>query len=397
MTDKLHGINKKALEISTPGVRVFANRIARIPDGINLTIGEPDFATPERVKQAAISAINDNLTGYSHNAGLQALRESVSAFFTEKYGFHYDPDNEIVITNGASEGIDSTLRTLLNEGDEVILPAPIYSGYEPVIRLAGATPVYLDTTETGFQPDAAALEALITERTKAVIFNYPSNPTGVTLTREAMDGLISVLSKHKMWVVSDEIYSENTYGEGNISFASYPEIRERLILIHGLSKSHAMTGWRIGFTLGSREIMEQILKVHLSSTICASLPGQYAAIEALDHCRNAPGEMNKQYIERRNYVMNRLRQMGLEVEQPDGAFYLFPSIKATGLTSYEFAEQLLDRQHVAVVPGSSFTAYGEGHIRISYANSMENLVKAMDRMEAFVQEHSTSRLHHSGM
>lgn len=384
--NKLQGINKKALEISTPGVRVFANRVARIPDGINLTIGEPDFPTPERVKGAAIRAINENRTGYSHNAGLQELRESVSASFNEKYGFHYDPENEIVITNGASEGIDSTLRTLLKEGNEVILPAPIYSGYEPVIHLAGATPVYLDTSENGFLPDAGALEALITPRTKAVIFNYPSNPTGVTLTREVMDGLIAVLSKHKLWVVSDEIYSENTYGDGHISFASYPELREQLILIHGLSKSHAMTGWRIGFTLGSKEVMEQILKVHLSSTICASLPSQYAAIEALDHCRNAPAEMNKQYIERRNAVMDRLRQMGLDVEQPDGAFYLFPSIQKTGLTSYEFAEQLLDRQHVAVVPGSSFTSYGEGHIRISYANSMDNLMEAMDRMEAFVRE-----------
>ncbi|WP_035001554.1 aminotransferase class I/II-fold pyridoxal phosphate-dependent enzyme, partial [Bhargavaea cecembensis] len=177
--NKLQGINKKALEISTPGVRVFANRVARIPDGINLTIGEPDFPTPERVKGAAIRAINENRTGYSHNAGLQELRESVSASFNEKYGFHYDPENEIVITNGASEGIDSTLRTLLKEGNEVILPAPIYSGYEPVIHLAGATPVYLDTSENGFLPDAGALEALITPRTKAVIFNYPSNPTGV--------------------------------------------------------------------------------------------------------------------------------------------------------------------------------------------------------------------------
>lgn len=386
--NKLRGLNEKALEISTPGVRVFANKVARIPDGINLTIGEPDFPTPERVKEAAIRAISDNRTGYSHNAGLSGLRESVSAFFNEKYGFHYDPENEIVITNGASEGIDSTLRTLLREGDEVILPAPIYSGYEPIIHLAGAMPVYLDTSENGFLPDAAALEALITPRTKAVIFNYPSNPTGVTLTRNVMEELIAVLSKRNLWVVSDEIYSENTYGDGHISFASYPEIRERLILIHGLSKSHAMTGWRIGFALGSREIMEQILKVHLSGTICASLPGQYAAIEALDHCRNAPSEMNRQYVERRNYVMDRLKQMELDVEQPDGAFYLFPSIKKTGLSSYEFAEQLLNRQRVAVVPGSSFTAYGEGHIRISYANSMENLMEAMDRMEAFVREHA---------
>ena len=384
---ELHkGLNERALEIAVPGIRVFANKVAQLPDGINLTIGEPDFPTPDRVKAAAVAAIQHNRTGYSHNAGLLELRESVSRFFRQKYGFLYDPTTEVLITSGASEGIDSTLRTILEEGDEVILPAPIYSGYEPVIRLAGAKPVYLDTSQTGFVPDAAALERLITERTKAVILNYPSNPTGATLSRETMDDLVAVLSKHNVFIVSDEIYSENTYESRHISFAEYPEIRDQLILIHGLSKSHSMTGWRIGFVMGPAPLIGHILKVHLSNSICASLPGQYAAIEALNHCRDVPAEMNKDYIRRRDYVIGRLRQMGLRMTVPTGAFYVFPSIQSTGLSSFKFATKLLDEKHVAVVPGDSFTENGEGYVRISYANSMDNLVNAMDRLEAFILE-----------
>ncbi|MET3576160.1 aminotransferase class I/II-fold pyridoxal phosphate-dependent enzyme [Bhargavaea ullalensis] len=385
-----NGLNEKAVNISVPGTRVFANKAAALPDGINLTLGEPDFPTPAPIKEAAIAAIRNDQTGYSHNAGLLRLRESVSAFFREEYGFLYNPDGEVLITTGASEGIDSTLRAILNEGDEVILPAPIYSGYEPVIHLAGAVPVYLDTSKTGFRPDPAELESLITDRTKAVLLNLPSNPTGVTLDKEEMDALVAVLERHDVFIISDEIYSQNTYGEPHVSFGSYPQIREKLILVHGVSKSHSMTGWRIGFVLGPEYLIETILKVHLSNSICASLPSQYAAIEALDHCRSLPAEMNKEYRKRRDAVVERLRQMGLDVILPTGAFYLFPSIKNTGLTSYEFAEKLLGQQHVAVVPGSSFTKYGEGFIRISYATSMNNLMEAMDRMAVFVKEHIQS-------
>lgn len=380
------GLNERALEINVPGIRVFANKVALLSDGINLTIGEPNFPTPDRVKTAAITAITRNQTGYSHNAGLLELRESVSRFFQHKYGFHYDPSSEILITNGASEGIDSTLRAILEEGDEVILPAPIYSGYEPVIHLAGAKPVYLNTSKTGFVPDALALESLITERTKAVILNYPSNPTGVTLPRDVMDKLVEILSKHNVFIIADEIYSENSYEEQHISFAEYPAVRDQLILIHGLSKSHSMTGWRIGFVMGPAHLIGHILKVHLSNSICASLPSQHAAIEALEYCRDVPSEMNKEYIQRRDYVISRLTTMGLHMIHPKGAFYVFPSIKSTGLSSNEFATKLLDKKHVAVVPGDSFTEFGEGYIRISYANSMENLISALDRIESFIHE-----------
>ncbi|MFD2133839.1 aminotransferase class I/II-fold pyridoxal phosphate-dependent enzyme [Pseudogracilibacillus auburnensis] len=380
----LKKINSRVKGIEVPSIRVFSNQVVQFDDGINLTIGEPDFPTPEKVKQAGMKAINNNLTGYSHNAGLFELRKSVSRFFEEKYGFYYNPENEIVITTGASEGIDSVLRTILQEGDEVILPAPIYSGYEPIIHLNGAKVVYLDTSETDFIPDPHRLDKLMTEKTKAIILNYPSNPTGVTIGKEVMDRLVHIFKKHSIFVLTDEIYSENTFNEKHLSFAAYPELRDQLFLLHGLSKSHAMTGWRVGFVLGPNNIMQHVLKVHLYNSICASLPSQYAAIEALTSNRDTPATMNQAYIERRNFVQKRLQLMGLKVIQPTGAFYIFPSIKKTELTSLEFATRLLHEGHVAVVPGSGFTSFGEGYLRISYANSMKNLELGMDRLENFI-------------
>lgn len=380
----INKVNERVKAIAVPGIRVFANQVAAFEDGINLTIGEPDFSTPERVKQAGIDAITNNLTGYSHNAGLLELRQSVANFFEDTYGFSYDPEHEIVITIGASEGIDSVLRTILTEGDEVIIPAPVYSAYEPIVHLSGATVTYLDTSETNFFPDPQKLSQLITDQTKAVILNYPSNPTGVTFSKERMDELVNVLKRHDVFIISDEIYSENTFSGTHHSFASYPELRDKLFLLHGLSKSHAMTGWRIGYVLGPKRLMEQVLKVHLHNAICASLPSQFAAIEALENCRETPKQMNSAYVERRDYVYERLKNMGLDAIKPTGAFYIFPSIQKTNLSSLEFAEQLLEKEHVAVVPGSAFTEFGEGYIRISYANSMKNLKEGLDRMERFL-------------
>lgn len=379
-------VNKSVKVMGIPGIRIFANKVARYEDGINLTIGEPDFPTPDRVKQAGINAINNNLTGYSHNSGLLELREKVSLFFEGKYNGRYNAQSEIVITNGASEGIDSILRTILSEGDEIIIPAPIYSGYEPIIHLNGAKVVYLDTLKTNLLPTPEGIESLINDKTKAIILNYPSNPTGITLNKSLMDEIVNVIKKYDIFIVSDEIYSENTYNGVHVSFSSYPEIRNNLFLVHGLSKSHAMTGWRIGFILGPEYLIEQVLKVHLSNSICASLPSQYAGIEALSNSVNAPKEMNKEYLVRRDYVYERLTKMGLSVIKPTGAFYMFPSIQNTGLSSLEFATRLLDDEHVAVVPGSAFTIFGEGFIRISYANSMENLVIGMNRLEGFVEK-----------
>ncbi|MCZ2258610.1 aminotransferase class I/II-fold pyridoxal phosphate-dependent enzyme [Sporosarcina sp. G11-34] len=377
-------INEKAQALQVPGIRAFSNQLVDYPDAVNLTIGQPDFPTPEAVKRAGIDAINNDLTGYSHNAGLLELRQAVSSFFSDKYGFTYNPVNEIVITAGASEAIDSTFRTILSPGDEVILPTPLYLGYEPIIELCGAKVVYMDTSDTDFRPSPERLKSLITSKTKAILFNYPSNPTGVTLEKEHMDKIVAVLEEHPIYILSDEIYSENTFSGEHISFAQYESLRDRLFLIHGLSKSHSMTGWRIGYVLGPEEIMNHIVKVHLYNTVCASLPSQYAGIEALNNCRHIPDEMNEEYMRRRDFVYERLVEMGLDTVKPNGAFYIFPSIEKYGLDSFSFATKLLKEGGVAAVPGSAFSEYGEGYLRISYAYAMPVLEEGMERLEKFL-------------
>lgn len=379
-------INTRAEMLQVPGIRQFSNQLVDYPDAVNLTIGQPDFPTPEPVKRAGIDAIHNNKTGYSHNAGLLELRQAVSSFFSDTYGFTYDPESEIVITNGASEAIDSVFRTLLSPGDEVILPTPLYLGYEPVIELCGAKVVYLDTTDTDFRPSPERLASLITSKTKAVLFNFPSNPTGVTLEKEQMEALVDVLEKHDIFVLSDEIYSENTFSGQHVSFAQFEVLRDRLFLIHGLSKSHSMTGWRIGYVLGPARFMEHVLKVHLYNSVCASVPSQHAGIIALNECRGTPAEMNMEYEKRRDFVYERLTEMGLETIKPNGAFYIFPSIEKYGLDSYSFATKLLKEGGVAAVPGSAFTEYAEGYIRISYAYAMPVLEEGMNRLEKFLKK-----------
>lgn len=377
-------INPRVQQIEPSGIRKISNQLINYPDAINLTIGQPDFPTPERIKQAAHKAIDDNKTTYSHNAGLLELRQVVSTFFTNKYSFTYNPQTEIIITTGASQAMDTVFRTILEPGDEVIVPAPIYTGYEPLITLAGATPIYIDTTTTNFIPDPTQLEKLITPKTKAIVFNYPSNPTGVTIPRETMDELAATLSKQDIFIISDEIYSENSYQGEHRSFAEYPELKDKLFLIHGLSKSHSMTGWRIGFLLAAEKWMQQAVKVHAYNTICAGVPSQHAAICALTECQDTPAAMNPDYILRRDYIYTRLSNMGLPTVKPGGAFYIFPSIKEFNLTSEQFAHTLLDEARIAVVPGTAFTPFGEGHIRISYAYAFDQLEIAMDRLETWI-------------
>ncbi len=374
-------INARVQQIEPSGIRKISNLLIHYPDAINLTVGQPDFPTPARVKQAAHQAIAANQTAYSHNAGLHELRQAVSTFFTNKYGFTYDPETEILITTGASEAMDVAFRTILEAGDEVIIPVPSYTGYEPLITLAGARPVYLDTTQTDFIPDPQQIEQLITSKTKAIVFNYPSNPTGVTIPRPTMDALVATLAKHDIFIISDEIYSENTFVGEHRSFAQYPELKDKLFLIHGLSKSHSMTGWRIGFLLAEAQWTKHAVKVHAYNTICASVPSQHAAICALNECPNTPAAMNREYIRRRDYIYTRLTNMGLPTVRPNGAFYIFPSIKIANMTADQFAHTLLDEARVAVVPGTAFTSYGEGHIRISYAYAFDQLEIAMDRLE----------------
>ncbi|AYC28887.1 aminotransferase class I/II-fold pyridoxal phosphate-dependent enzyme [Paenisporosarcina cavernae] len=384
-------INPRVHEIAISGIRQFANQLVHYPDAVNLTIGQPDFPTPDNVKQAAISAIENDLTGYSHNAGLIDLRNAVSKFFYGTYNLTYNAETDIIITIGASEAIDTTFRAILEPGDEVILPAPFYTGYEPIIKLLGCTPVYLNTSDTGFVPDPKRLEALINENTKAILFNFPSNPTGVTIEKEQMDALEQVLAQKDVFIVSDEIYSLNTFEGTHTPFASYPSLKDKTFTIHGLSKSHSMTGWRIGFLMGPTDVMKHCIKIHQYNAVCASLPSQYAAIEALTNGRDNPAKMNEHYINRRDYLLERLHAMGLPVEIPKGAFYLFPSIQHLGMTSFEFCTKLLQDGGVACVPGSAFSSYGEGFIRISYAYKMDTLIEGMDRMDKFLQSLNNTR------
>lgn len=378
-------MNTRITDLKISGIRTFANKLVNYPDALNLTIGQPDFSAPEAVKQAAAKAILEDHTGYSSNAGLLELRQAAASFFKDKYDCNFDPQTEIMVTNGASQALDAVLRTILVPGDEFIIPAPMYAGYVPVIESIGAKVVYLDTTDTNFQPSVERLKGLVTPRTKAIMFNYPTNPTGAIISHEIMDEIVAFLKDKDLYIISDEIYSENVFEHEHKSFGSYKEIKDRLFLIHGLSKSHAMTGYRIGFLMGDQRLIEQTVKVSAFNILCASVPSQYGAIAALTECRDTPNEMNISYKHRRDYVYERLVKMGIDVQKPEGAFYIFPSIKKFGMTSDEFATRLMVEGGVGVVPGSAFSEIGEGYLRITYAYAQETLELAMDRLEAFLK------------
>nr|WP_026326334.1 aminotransferase A [Paenibacillus ginsengihumi] len=378
-------INPRVTEIQISGIRKISNLVANYKDAITLTIGQPDFPTPDHVMRAAERAIAAGRTTYTPNAGLLELRQAAAAFVSRKYGLNYDPAEEIIITAGASQALDITLRTILTEGCEVILPGPIYPGYEPIVRLCGAVPVYVDTAASGFKLTAELLEPYLTERTRAVVMCYPSNPTGRVLGLRETEDLARLLADKNVFVVSDEIYSELVYEAPHVSIATMPGMRERTIVINGLSKSHSMTGWRVGFTLAPAYLARHMLKVHQYNVTCASSISQYAAIEALTSGIDDAEPMKREYVRRRDFVYDRLVDMGFELAKPEGAFYLFPSIRRFGLPSMEFAMKLLDERKLAVVSGDAFSPYGEGYIRISYAYSMEQLEQAMERLDAFVK------------
>ncbi|WP_027417022.1 aminotransferase A [Aneurinibacillus terranovensis] len=380
-----HLINPNVRTIQVSGIRKFFNMVSHYPDAISLTIGQPDFPTPEHIKQYAKEAIDSNRTTYTPNAGLMELRQAAANFVSQKYCLSYRPEDEIITTNGASEAIDIALRTILTEGCEVLLPGPVYPGYEPIIKLCGAVPVYVDTRETNFKISAELLAKYITEKTRCIILPYPSNPTGCTLDRQDITAIAALLKGKEIFVISDEIYSELIYDGEHVSIASIPDMREKTIVINGLSKSHSMTGWRIGFTFAPAYITNQMVKVHQYNATCASSISQYAAIEALTAGINDAEKMREEYRKRRDYVYNRLLAIGMDVVKPSGAFYLFPSIKKWNRKSFEFALQLLETERVAVVPGDAFSEYGEGYLRISYAYSMEVLEEGLNRIERFLK------------
>ncbi|MBO0928253.1 aminotransferase class I/II-fold pyridoxal phosphate-dependent enzyme [Staphylococcus sp. 30400_3112M30941] len=377
-------LNSNSKYLRAPSIRQFSNRMKDLDDCINLTIGQPDFAMPDVVKQAYINAIENNKTTYSHNKGLLETREAISQYFKNRYQFYYDPE-EIIVTNGASEALDTSLRSIIEPGDEILIPGPIYAGYIPLIEVLGGIPIYIDTTATQFKITPDAIKRHITPKTKAILLNYPTNPTGVVLKRNEVEDLVNVLKQYPIFIISDEIYAENTFSGKHVSFAEFEDIRDQLLLIGGLSKSHSATGIRIGFLLGPEYIIEKLTFMHAYNCICANVPAQMACIAALKEGIESPKYMNEAYIERRNYLVSELTKLGFEITaQPEGAFYIFPSIKHLTDDDFKFCVDLLESAHLAIVPGSAFTEAGKGFVRISYAYDMDFLKEGMNRLAQFL-------------
>lgn len=380
-------INPTISNMTIPGTRYFSNRASQFNDAINLTLGVPDFDTDITIKSAAKLSIDQESLNYSHNAGLLSLRQAISHYYQNNYEVTYDPDNEILVTVGGSQAIDSTLRAILEPGDEVIIPEPAYPAYRSIVQMVGGHPIPIDTSGNQFVLEPDLLEASITDKTKAVILNYPTNPTGVSLNQDEIHNLVDIIKRNDIFLISDEIYAQNSLDHRHYSFAEFSEIKNKTIIINGLSKSHSMTGWRIGFLVTSKELLEAIIIPHLYNAICASIPSQHAAIEALTNGIEIPEKMNAAYRERRAYLIKEFNKLGLNFVEPTGAFYIFPSIEKFEANSFTFAEKLLDDQHVAVVPGSAFGEAGEGYIRISFATSMENLKEGMKRLRHFIEKY----------
>lgn len=385
-------LSKGALKIPPSGIRKFFDIAAEMKDCISLGVGEPDFITPQPFGAAGIKSIADGKTQYTSNSGLKELRCAISCYLHDSIDVDYEPETEVLVTVGASEAIDLALRALLNPGDEVLVPSPSYVSYAPCVELTGGVAVAIDTkAENMFKLTPEELTEKITPRTKALILPYPNNPTGAIMEKEYLEKIAPVILKHNLIVVSDEIYSELTYGEEpHCSIASLPDMWERTVVINGFSKAFAMTGWRVGYVVAPSDILAIMRKIHQYAIMCAPTAGQYAALEALEHSfRNdfaEVKEMRRQYNERRIYLVNRLNDMGLKCFEPRGAFYAFPSVKSTGMDGEHFAEKLLFNKKVAVVPGSAFGASGKDFIRISYAYSVEAICKALDKIEEFLEE-----------
>ncbi|MFD1675869.1 aminotransferase class I/II-fold pyridoxal phosphate-dependent enzyme [Alicyclobacillus fodiniaquatilis] len=382
MTD----LNKAVASIQISGIRKFADLVTQYNDVLSLTIGQPHFPTPKHIKDAAIQAITEGHTSYTSNRGLPSLRQAVSAYYGAKSGVVYDAQTEILVTVGATHALDISLRALLAPGDEVVIPAPAYPGYEPLVRLAQGTVRYVDTATTRFKLTPAQLQTAITPRTKVVVLASPVNPTGVAYTKDELSALAAILAKTDVYVISDEIYSELQFDEQHTSFATFAALRERTVVIQGLSKSHSMTGWRIGFTLAPKKLTDEMVKVLQYSVSCASSISQHAALEALVGGGDDSAIMRAQYAQNRDMVVEALDQMNLPLVKPAGAFYAFPDIRPLQMTSQTFAMRLLDEARVAVVPGDAFSEYGEGFVRLSYACEPVLLQAGLQRLDDFVKK-----------
>ena len=380
-------LSNTIVNIKPSGIRKFFDIAAEMDDVISLGVGEPDFDTPWHVRDEGIYSLEKGKTTYTSNAGLKELKEEIAKFLERRYELTYDPVKEMIITVGGSEGIDICMRAMLDPGDEVLIPQPSYVSYEPCAILANGTPVIIELkAENEFRLTAEELEAAITPKTKLLVLPFPNNPTGAIMERKDLEAIAEVILKHDLYVLSDEIYSELTYTDKHVSICNLPGMKERTVLINGFSKSHSMTGWRLGYACGPEVIIKQMLKIHQFAIMCAPTTSQYAAVEAMRNGDEDVQMMKAEYNVRRKYLLKRFAEMGVDCFEALGAFYVFPCIKEFGMTSDEFATSMLKGKKVCVVPGTAFGDCGEGFLRISYAYSMENLKIAMDRFEEFVKE-----------
>ena len=382
-------VSKKVKDIKPSGIRKFFDLAAGRDDIISLGVGEPDFITPWKIRDAGISVIKKGYTQYTSNKGLPKLREAISDYLLNRFSVEFSAE-DTVITVGASEAIDLALRTIVEDGNEILVPDPSYVSYAPCITLAGGVPVAVQTSgDNGFKLTVENLQKVITPKTKAIIFPYPNNPTGGVMEKEYIEKIIPLIIKHDLLVISDEIYAELTYGENHCSIASFPQMKDRVVLISGFSKAFAMTGWRIGYVCAPTEIIKNILKIHQYSAICAPIFSQYAALEGLRTCKldnfAIVEEMKAEYDKRRKFMLKTFTDIGLECFEPKGSFYIFPCVKSLNMTGEEFATSLLTDGKVAVVPGSAFGEFGKYYIRCSYAYSMKNLVTATEKIQSFVK------------
>ena len=379
-------LSKKAVSLAPSGIRKFFDIVSEMEDAISLGVGEPDFDTPWRVREEGIYSLERGRTFYTSNAGLKELKLEISPYLARTIQVDYDYSREVLVTVGGSEAIDLAFRAMLDPGDEVLIPQPSYVSYLPCAVLADGVPVTIPLQhENSLKLTREELEAAITPRTKILVLPFPNNPTGAVMTREDLEPIAQAVMEHDLYVVSDEIYSELTYSGQHCSIASLPGMRDRTLVINGFSKGFAMTGWRLGYICGPAPIVEQMTKIHQYAIMCAPTTSQYAAVEALRNCGRDVEQMRESYNQRRRYLMNEFRKMGLQCFEPYGAFYAFPSIQEFGMTSEEFATRLLQEEKVAVVPGTAFGDCGEGFLRISYAYSLADLKEAIGRLEKFVR------------
>ena len=379
-------LSNKVLNIKPSGIRKFFDLVSEMKDVISLGVGEPDFDTPWHIRDEGIFALEKGKTFYTSNSGLKELRQEIANYIKRTQNIDYNPNDEIIVTVGGSEAIDIGIRALVNDGDEVIIPQPSYVSYEPCAILANAKPVIINLkAENEFRLKPEELLNAITDKTKILILPFPNNPTGSIMDKDDLEAIAKIIIEKDIYVMSDEIYSELSYKEKHVSIASLPGMQERTILINGFSKAYAMTGWRLGYACAPKEIIKQMTKIHQFAIMCAPTTSQYAAVEALKNGDEDVAMMRQEYNQRRRFLLNAFKEMNIPCFEPYGAFYVFPCIKEFGMTSEEFATRLLQEEKVAAVPGTAFGDSGEGHLRISYAYSLDNLKKAMERLKYFIE------------